>query len=274
MASKGNNGRVRRQGTTTTATGDEGLDFGHEFEAFCRHKLAPELHEGAPPPPTWGGPPEAWERLRQAAATVRRGESLRDFAAAICRGWTASELAEGSLSHGSVIDASGRVIRPPVSELSAEIVGRVESVLEAARVNFVKIGGVAESVLRAAVRGAGTQREVTVHVESLESAVRQREIEQRAARDEVDARARVRVLTSFRGPGGRAYALGLFAIEADEMAMLREWEAKLEAMRDQHNWDDLASVGFPTWPVFEIIQGGPEPQRPATQLHAGRRHSP
>ncbi len=239
---------------TTSDPLDEKLVAQH-FEQYLERRLqeeAPYLLPGAVPPEGWLGMAEELEMIIARELEKFRARCEHDFDVAILgRGWSTGELA-GVEKPPTLSLTTGRVRTPAASTISAALEQRASEALRELRRRHLKLEEpVLQQALELAAAGAWTSQSSTVEaaVRAAETAIGTHDREHVQARAEADARPWLVVHVPFRGPGGRQFAAGRSRVDPELVTQLREWAVKVES---NARGKSLASIGYPTWPVFSV----------------------
>ena len=231
------------------------------FEQFVERRLAPELSEGAPPPVAWAGTKEEWEALRQQYEDVARERLAAEFAESVAlRGYTPEELASGTLQPGAEVSAAtGKIKRPPQPVLSATMEHDALQLLRGLELRKIQLDPVQQYKLEQVAyrRWQGEVGPVEIVLQQAKSAIQTHDSQRRATETAKDGLPMLEILWPFRGPGSRQFTPGKMKATPEQVAELVEWGERVESRAQGKT---LASMGYPQWPVFAVLNGVSERQ--------------
>jgi len=224
--------------TTNTETDER-------FERYTKQHLPLYLRDARPPDYT--GSEDAWVADRAAAVGVLR----RRWADMLALGFTPAELV-GDKPMPEVYVMSGRPVRLPEPDVSAEVSAQASALLREATARNMQLDYIEAEKLRYLASGRGNPRTAEGIIASVRGQIQRHDAVQRKERIVEDHRPTLTVRRAFRAKGNRSYAVGQHRIDGQEVADLLAWVEENEAQARIHGWPAPAGFEPEMWPPFQL----------------------
>jgi hypothetical protein len=185
----------------------------------------------------------------QAARDSWIGDARRDWLSRLSLGWRPGEIL-GDLP-APTVNAGGRVMRLPRSEVSAELEYQAAEVSRAMGERGLRLDGLAQHALNMAIDS--TEAKVRGAIQDGLDLIRKYDAREASARADRAAMPVIRVTTAFTGPGSKPYPAGDHRVDQAELDVLVLWAKRLEEEAALRRWSTPHGIPEGSWPVYYVV---------------------